>query len=123
MKQRGTNTFTIQQVDVTTGEVRWRSEPLGEVNVSLVERDGPGLAIIPNQGVLVGWQDGENSETARVQLFNASDGKVGWELNQTLLIGHVPQIERANNRALITVSDVVIVADVRTGAVQWRIGK
>ena len=121
VKLRGSSTFTIQQVDSASGAIRWRSEPLGEVNVSIVERDGPGLAIIPKQGVIVGWRDSETTTAIHTQFFSVTDGSIAWELDQNLFIGYVPQIARANNRVLVTVRNVLIVVDARTGAVQWRI--
>lgn len=116
-KLRGTTTFAVQQVDAATGEITWKTDPLGEQQSS----DSPGLAVVPGQGVLVGWQDNENSETTHVRLI-AGDGSSAWTYDRTLFIGDVPEISRSGNRALVTISDEIVMLDSRSGAVQWEIG-
>jgi outer membrane protein assembly factor BamB len=117
IKLRGTNTFAVQQVDAVSGAVAWKTDPLGENSGS----DWPGMAVAPGQGVLIGWQDNENSEATHVRLIGG-DGSSAWTYDRTLLIGYVPKISRSANRALVTISDEVVMLDTRSGAVQWEIG-
>jgi outer membrane protein assembly factor BamB len=116
VKQRGTNTFAIQQVDVASGAVTWKTDPLGESS-----SDMPGMAVLPGQGLLIGWQDSENSESTHVRLIGG-DGANAWTYDRTLRTGYVPKVSRSANRALVTVSNQVIMLDARSGTVQWEIG-
>lgn len=115
-KLRGTTTFAVQQVDAGSGEVTWKTDPIGEQ-----KSEGPGLAVVPGQGVMIGWQDSQTSELTHVRLI-AGDGSTAWTYDRTLFIGYVPTIVRSANRALVTISDEMVMLDTRTGAVQWEIG-
>jgi hypothetical protein len=115
-KLRGTSTFAVQQVDVASGAVTWKTDPLGESSSEM-----PGIEVAPGQGVLVGWQDSQNSEIIHVRLIGG-DGTSAWTYDRTLSSGYMPKIARSANRALVTVSDEVVMLDARSGAVQWEIG-
>jgi outer membrane protein assembly factor BamB len=116
IKQRGTNTFAVQQVDVASGAVDWKTDPLGESGSEM-----PGMAVMPGQGALIGWQDSDTSEIIHVRLIGG-DGASAWAYDRTLRSGYVPKLTRSANRALVTISNKVVMLDARSGAVQWEIG-
>jgi outer membrane protein assembly factor BamB len=119
IKQRGTQTVSLQGLDAATGEVRWKTDALADADSRFGEEE-PTWKVVPGVGLIFGWDDGD-SDIMHMTLFDAKGAEV-WDHEEQLFISEAPAVFGSSGLVYGSASSTLVALDPKSGKLLWKIG-